>query len=76
MSEASGKWDIRYVEGRRIKPGSADARRTLHIAYLVSILHQNPKAFEELVGMIREAIERAKRGETGRDILLGKEVGA
>lgn len=77
--EEALKWDIRYVENRRISKdyvAPSDprfTRRNFHVAYLVSLIHQNPEAIQELLSTIREAIERANRGETGRDILLGKE---
>lgn len=74
--EEAVKWDIRYVENRRVKdrvtPTEAKfTKRTFHVAYLVSLIHRNPEAVQELIDTIKEAIERSNRGETGRSILLG-----
>ena len=71
------KWDIRYVENRSVKDRVAPkdprhTKRNFHVAYLVSLIHQNPEAVQELIDMVKEAIKRANAGETGRSILLGE----
>ncbi len=65
------RWDIHLAKSKKGLTKQENSFSNFNKAYLLSLLHQHPKEFQELMEGITEVVKLYQKGKTGKEVLFG-----